>query len=306
MKLSLCKPLVAALLGTSLTFTASAATITKSSGPTTPLVSDFSANFAGHPTKVGYGVVPDNTMFIETFNLDCGKDVKVSAANLSITVRRGGAGSANDSITAFANGSQNGAYLSSPIWLSEPQGATKTMSFNVATQINVTPNRFSFAVQDDTSVLSARLEYTCAPRKKGLTFGLYPQNTVTGMATPACQGSPGAANPPGPDCNPYEGDTYCTEQRPLLCMKSAGLSAPPGGAGNWSGNVIATTAPMLPPTTLTGANSACAAFGPGWTVAEFHAGGGWKFGAYGDYGNHGIRAWVDVNDQANGTCWTRN
>ena len=308
MKLSMCKPLAAALLGATLTVAASAAVITKNSGLTTPMIGDFGPQFAGHPTKVGYGTFADNHMFIETFRLECGQGVGVTSATLKLTLKRGGGLSSNDSVSTWTNPTTY-TYLyggtAPAIWGTpavDPLGsATKTLTSNVTAQVHAMSSpRLSFAVQDDTSVLSASLEYTCAPKKKGLPFGLYPQNTVTGMATAACQGTP------GPDCNPYEGDTLCTEQRPLLCMKALGLSAPPGGSDHWSGNVIATTEPMLPAATLSAANNACSTrFGGGWTVAEFHVGGGWKFGAYGDYGNHGVRAWVDVNNQANGNCWTR-
>lgn len=290
MKFSWHKPVAAALFGASFAMAASAVVITKNSGSTTPQLSDFSAAFTGHPTKVGYGVFPDNHMFLETFKLEC---KEVSSATYRITVRRGGGGSANDSLSVWHGGTAS--YLKNPIWGGEPAGTTITLTGPVTGLTD----HFSFAVQDDTSVMSASLEYTCV--KRGLTFGTYPQNAVTGMATVACQGTP------GPDCNPYQGDQLCTVPRPMLCMKSSGLSAPPGGSDHWSGNVIATTEAMLPPATLTAANNACSTrFGGGWVVAEFHAGGGWKFGAYGDVGDKSTRSWVDVKDQANGTCWNRN
>ena len=149
--------------------------------------------------------------------------------------------------------------------------------------------------------------------KKGLTWGLYPADGVTGTATVSCQGAPGAT------CDPYNGDTPGDIKLPVLCFHAAKLpypvpNLPPASlAGYWSGGIIATTpavSPIQQGWVHTGkgpVDAYCVAqFGPGWEVAEHHMGQnqGWKFGAYGNVGQPGrSRFWMHVNNQPNGTVW---
>jgi hypothetical protein len=311
--------LLALALASGLMCSAHALTVTKNAGATTPVLSDFSAVFANHPTKIGYGPSKSNGMFLETFRTQCPAGSKVSAANFSITVQRGQGDSGNDGLAFWDN---QVAAFSTHIWGNEPQNATKTLSYNLASLpavgAPVLANNgmglglvgdgdFSFSVQDDTSVLSATLEYSCeGPPKKGLTFVIQSQNAVTGMATAACQLAG------QPDCNPYQGDQMCTAALPVLCMNRLNLKNPTGNPEpqRWSGAVIATTPDVAPSaanlTTKAQVDAYCVAqFGPNWTVADFHAGGGWKFGAYGAYGDEKKRAWVNIKDQPNGNCWTQ-
>jgi hypothetical protein len=135
---------------------------------------------------------------------------------------------------------------------------------------------------------------------------------------------------PGSDSktNPYQGDTWIKNERPVLCInKTPLLPSPgtsvignpvqtPGGAWRrtWSGGTIAATAPVKG-TTLTSlaeANALCASnFGAGYRMAEFHDGdpslwSGWDF--WGKvYGANlgpfaGQRFWVYINDQ-NANPW---
>ncbi len=109
--------------------------------------------------------------------------------------------------------------------------------------------------------------------------------------------------------NPYRGDTYCTEELPVLCFLRDNSEHPPPEPPylrydrQWSGGRVKLTAPIAG-SRLTSpgvANNLCAAtFGAGWRMAEFHDGysgnGGWKFWAYGGMALS-TRFWVAIDDQ---------
>jgi hypothetical protein len=324
--------LAATLLSIVCASAASAVTVSKNSGPTTPTLSDFSTAFANHPNKAGYNNTTPDRMFVETFRATCPQGQKVTSANFSITVRKltQGANRGDNDALAFWDGPPNPVF-NTYLWAAtDAPGTTKTLNYNIGALppagggVISSPGNglgllsdfdFSFSVQDDTSVLSATLDYKCEGGgtgdggKKGLTFGLYPHHAVSGVATAACQGQP------GPDCNPYQGDQACTTALPVLCMKPSSLANPASNTTDpqhWSGNVIATT-PAVSPAAMSWSlksqvNAYCAAqFGAGWVVADFHAGQnqGWKFGAYGNVGDAGKRSWVNIRDQANGNCWNQ-
>jgi len=176
--------------------------------------------------------------------------------------------------------------------------------------------------QDTAAPVGAEARMAAQPSaavRKGMTWGVYPHDPVTGSANVSCQGLPPSPNPNQGACEPYNGDTPGTTKLPVLCFKKLGLpnpvsnSLPPSDAGYWSGGVIATT-PAVSPIGMGWLNKPRALvdaycvgqFGPGWQVAEFHMGQnkGWKFGAYGNVGNPGKeRFWVHVNDQQNGNVW---
>lgn len=318
-------------------FSAQAATITKSAGATTPILSDFNAQFAGHPSKVGYGSNKTDGMFLETFKLECPKGQKVTNAKFSIKMVRLSQGSSaadNDAMALWDGGTQT---FSAYLWqASDPVGKISVVNLDLSALPPVSTTNgnppgvivsppggnglsllndmdFSFSVQDDTMVESAQLDYQCGGKpddggKKGLTFGNYDRDKVSGIATAACQGQP------GPDCNPYQGDTSCSAKRPVLCIARANFPNPTSNTADpqhWSGGVIATT-PDVPGSQF--ANKAAvdafckANFGPAFEVAEFHMQPGrigWKFGAYGSFGQpHQDRAWVHVDDQPAGNCWS--
>jgi len=139
--------------------------------------------------------------------------------------------------------------------------------------------------------------------RRGMTWVLESRNPTAGTILVGC----------GNACDPRNGDHACSEQLPLLCIRNSGPGFPlsvPVAVNNtdtyskWSGGVVATTAPMVPPLALADADTACVnAFGTGWRVAEFHDGWGWKFQAYGGIGDPARRFWVHINDQPLGNCW---
>lgn len=152
--------------------------------------------------------------------------------------------------------------------------------------------------------LSLELANTACPIiQKGLTWTEISTNAPTGTVRVGCSGT----------CNPHTGDALCTTPLAMLCIKKSGVGFPlpkPLTVSNfdqnylWSGGIIGTTAPLLPPSTRTAANAICVQqFGPGWRVAEFHDGWGWGFQAFGGVGNPALRFWVDINDQPGALCW---
>jgi len=148
-------------------------------------------------------------------------------------------------------------------------------------------------------------------------------NATTGTITVGCHG--GVSSMPNGvavngDCGAYSGDTICSKPLPLLCINKNNPSSYPKPASvvttpyyQWTPGVVGTTKDVIPcreAQTIGAANKICEAeFGPGWRVAEDHDGGtgypGWDLQAYGNVGDHTRRFWVDINDQPNGTCWTR-
>jgi hypothetical protein len=137
---------------------------------------------------------------------------------------------------------------------------------------------------------------------KGMTWKWISKNATTGTVDVGCD-----------NCGAYQGDTSCKTALPILCIKKSGPGFPlpvPVGVNNsdqyhkWTGGIVATTAPIVPPATLAAADALCAQdFGPGWRVAEFHDGWGWHFQAYGGVGNQNQHFWVHINDQPGALCW---
>ena len=109
--------------------------------------------------------------------------------------------------------------------------------------------------------------------------------------------------------NPYRGDTYCSEQLPVLCFfrdYSAHPTPEPPYLRydrQWAGGRVRITAPISGErlTSSSVGNQLCAdTFGQGWRMGEFHDGylgnGGWQFWAYGGMALD-TRFWVHIDDQ---------
>jgi hypothetical protein len=178
-----------------------------------------------------------------------------------------------------------------------------------------------------------------APRR-GLTWAKVAHDSSLGIDRVHCYGSPALPKDQGgPGCNPYEGDTHCSQALPVLCLKEEGSSRPPYAMTcsahampgefycGWAGGRIELTSPVVgfELASSTTADALCvASFGPGWRMAEHHDGkyvmgmgerahhgdtwpakalatGGWGLFAYGKIAG-GSRFWVRINDQP-GNCW---
>ena len=143
---------------------AQAITISKNSGATTPYNPDFSA---GHLSYLymssGYNDPNYNRMFLETFEI---RKCRVKSAKFKIELKRIGEIYNNDAFHLMSNnGSSNGSayYSVAPIWTSNASTRTILHSLSPSELSHISSTgRFSFLVQDDTSVDSATLIYSCA------------------------------------------------------------------------------------------------------------------------------------------------
>lgn len=146
--------------------------------------------------------------------------------------------------------------------------------------------------------LAAAPTPTLASGGQGMTWGKSEHNSANGADHVGCLG-----------CNPYTGDTSCTEYRPILCSKPDGSPVPPGLTpdfyNGWKQGHIGLTLPVQGSqlTGLAAADRLCRHyFGPGWKIAEFHhSGGGWNWWAYGNIKSD-QRFWAYINDQP-ANCW---
>ena len=317
---------------------ANAETISKSSGATTPVSSEFTPSTLGYgnpsnpqPWRAKYNEPRVNKMFIETFHLKIPKRCKVAKATLQVRVKNLGAQNYNDSIYMTSAGGTN--LYGQKIWTNQGVGATQTLVFNLAnlptgslvlagagTNIlnSLSDGRFSFLVQDDTQVQSATMEYDLSGRGcggsggevgiKGMTWSKKGRDATTGVITVGCKHG-------GYNCNPSNGDQLCTIKHPILCTRDLNADKPqsvaqPNKYNKWSGAIVHTSRLVAPATegigTLTQANKICfTEFGKGWKVAEFHDGWGWNFTAYGNTGKKKKRFWVNINNKPNGNCWNQ-
>ncbi len=114
----------------------------------------------------------------------------------------------------------------------------------------------------------------------------------------------------GSVCQPYAGDTSCSEFLPVLCVEVTG-AADPGLAVDyyegWANGNVAVTSPVqgCALTDLATADAICATqLGSGWRMAEFHdGGGGWSWWAYGNINQWSpAHFWTYINDQS-ANCW---
>lgn len=165
-------------------------------------------------------------------------------------------------------------------------------------------------VQDDHSVDYLAASVCVGEEKKGMTWGLsnpIPE-PVNGVAHFACKVASG-------DCDPYKGDTVCSQPMPILCINPMGLTKPANLTESkwdkWTGGIVGTTKPIAAPNKLSEANKMCVEeFGKGWRVAQFHDSAtgrsAWAFSGYGNAGTMGKRYWTDIDDQPNGVCWDRS
>ncbi len=184
---------------------ANAQSISKSSGAPTPLQNEFSSATWNYPTQISgkwRGVYNDsriNRMFVETLRLKVPKGCKVVKANFQIRVKNLGAQNYNDSLYML-NGGAN--LFGQKVWTNEPQGATKLLSYNLANlptggsvisrpsaSILHTLNdgKFSFFVQDDTSVQSVKLNYQL--RGRHCRGSSKPRKPIKGFPVPINNGA---------------------------------------------------------------------------------------------------------------------
>ncbi len=94
-------------------------------------------------------------------------------------------------------------------------------------------------------------------------------------------------------CNPYQGDTLCSQRLPALCVLASGKEI----------REIKTTIPVPGEqfATRKDADTMCAALGPAWRIVTHHD-GPWKMTATASQPLPASRFWVAIDDQP-GNCW---
>ena len=134
------------------------------------------------------------------------------------------------------------------------------------------------------------------PREcRGMTWGVRGQNGLTTWVGAIDQST-----------DAYQGDTPCSETRPLLCFQPGKRPQPKNYAFpalvaqiRWTGGAIALVPEVLGlelRSRETPDRMCAAKFGAGWRMAEFHEGGSWGFGAEGELPPD-ARFWVAIKDQ---------
>jgi hypothetical protein len=128
---------------------------------TTPVVmsADFSAAALAAP-RAGINDTAPNKVFLHTFRWDPPACCRITSAYLTVVTRANQAGATNDTIGLALNGSSIPG-MAGPLYsgaVTMNQQTTKTFVVNAAGLAAMNANnRLSFAVQDDTRVVSADL-----------------------------------------------------------------------------------------------------------------------------------------------------
>ncbi len=160
--------------------------VIRNAGGSTPNLADFSPGYAKKAPGVGYGNGQVHQMFLETLPARCNAPhERVVSASFFLTVRKLSTTPADAQHTQLKFWDRGVEHFSTEIWKShEPAGAVKTVTYNIAglPPINnfvrfndgsgmalLADRDFSFSVNDDAGVISARLHYQCGHR--GGNFG---------------------------------------------------------------------------------------------------------------------------------------
>lgn len=173
--------------------TASAATITRDTNTgSTPTSSDFSPAYNNHPSQVSYRHntainVGEDTMFRETIPIVCDKGQRVADIGFEIRLmklRDGNGAGDNDTLNFWVNGQNKyefnigaAATVGAPVTISMTLGSLPPIGSgpNTFTAVHTTlpgtspslipdiriTQRLSFAVQDDTNINYATVNYRC-------------------------------------------------------------------------------------------------------------------------------------------------
>lgn len=142
-------------------------------------------------------------------------------------------------------------------------------------------------------------KFTCC-QKKGVTWALYKHECKFHIDNVGCWGSPAAPTANG-GCDAYNGDTDCSERKPILCLNKQWINRPPYAVDcsshamqsefycGWSGAFMKLTPPVqgCMITSEKMADQICRYyFGCGWQMAAHHD--GWWLDGMSDtnlYGN---------------------
>lgn len=193
------------------------------------------------------------------------------------------------------------------------EGSARDPAYSLKSYLNdpASPGWLDVFVQDDTAIDFMGLALCRPPAvRKGTTLMPHrgPAQRPSDVVALTCH----AVRDPNDRCEPYVGDTACSEARPVACFRPAGTPTPvpyAQGGLNWSGGSIAVTEPVVGSrfSTVHEVDGLCAArFGPGWRVANIDDGNrNLNITAYGDHRSFLGKVWVDVVNQPYATCWAR-
>ena len=143
-------------------FMTSAQAVIRTSGATTPNNIDFPISALNYLTmSSGYNDPNIDRMFLETFKI---KKCKVATATFTIKLKRLGAQNYNDALHLVSNGTSYHGVTN--IWSSNNVSSPLTINYNFSPSnlMKISNGRFSFLVQDDTEVKSAKLVYSCSTK----------------------------------------------------------------------------------------------------------------------------------------------
>lgn len=173
-------------------------------------------------------------------------------------------------------------------------------------------------VADDTAVDFAGITVCTAPTEpRGLT---YVSRKYVTYATDKFQTLGCDVDYAFGACNPFYGDTACSESLPVACFKDNAEPMPELSSdtwfvkkndwtSSWSGGEMAFTPATAGEQfeTVTEVNQYCMdTFGGGWRVLNYHDGGVRIVSGRRSLNIAQGRVWVDIRDQPNGTCWARS
>ena len=175
--------LSALLLGTfaALATSSHAITVGRNAGGSTPHLPDFNPGYASKANAIGYGNMQLHRTFLETFPARCAApQERAHSATFSITVRKLSTTARDAHYSQLKFWDRGIEHFSTQIWSAhEPVGSVKTLNYNLTqlppaggmVRVNdgwgmalLADRDFSFSVNDDAGVVSARLHYQCAPR----------------------------------------------------------------------------------------------------------------------------------------------
>lgn len=191
--------ILAAILASFATVASHADSVGKTNGATTPLLSDFSSTYASKANQIGYQNHHLHHTFLETFAARCGAPhMRVNAATFTITLRKLGITPRDAEWTRLIFWDRGAEHFNTRIWSPhEPAGSVKTLRFNIAAlpraggQVKMNDGwglalladrDFSFSVNDDASVLSARLDYQCVGAQGNTSAGGYTPTASGGIS----------------------------------------------------------------------------------------------------------------------------
>jgi hypothetical protein len=181
-----------------------------------------------------------------------------------------------------------------------------------------TPIIIEVMVADDTAVDFTGIAVCTAPAEsRGLTYvsRKYVPHSKDKFQTLGCD-----IDTAFKACNPFYGDTACSESLPVACFKDNAEPMPEISSGTsflkkndwasfWSGGEMAFTPAAAGNQfeTVAEVNQYCAAtFGGGWRVLNYHDGGVRTVSGRRSLNVAQGRVWVDIRDQPNATCWARS